>query len=243
LEEDLNHLLKLGDEGATACPETPVFDNHSDSDDNPESFSGSHLGLTIMSTPQGRFVCWKGLEPSKLLEYDFRLVAFTQELPFQEGKPLSRISEEGQSSTELVEYSHMAESSPDHQVYMASLRNADDDEPDPKYDAELLADVSTNERTADTPQGENEEYRRIRRLKNAKRVKHRRNMENRGRNPLYQRNLNNAFAAAEDREFRTPIGAIAESDLLAQQLPPNPQIQRLQYLTQRALMQLDGHPM
>jgi hypothetical protein len=106
-------------------------------------------------------VYWKGLEPSELLEYDSRLVAFTQELPFQEGKPLSRISEEGEGSTELVEYSHTAESSPDHQVCMASLRNADDDEPGPEYDAELLADVSADERTADAPQVENEEYRRI----------------------------------------------------------------------------------
>jgi hypothetical protein len=71
-------------------------------------------------------VYWKGSEPSKLLEYDSRLVAFMQELPFHEGRPLSRISEEGDGSTELVEYSHMAESSPNHQVYMASLCNADD---------------------------------------------------------------------------------------------------------------------
>jgi hypothetical protein len=40
-------------------------------------------------------------------------VAFTQELRFQEGKPLSRISEEEEGSTELVEYSLMAESSRD----------------------------------------------------------------------------------------------------------------------------------
>ncbi|RLM87220.1 uncharacterized protein C2845_PM04G15460 [Panicum miliaceum] len=40
-----------------------------------------------------------------------------------------------------------------------------------------------------------------------------------------------------------PIGAIAEAALLAQQLPPNPQIQRWQYLTQRVLVQFDGqHP-
>jgi hypothetical protein len=47
---------------------------------------------------QGRFVYWKGLEPSKLLEYDSRLVAFTQKLPFQEGKPLSPISKEGEAA-------------------------------------------------------------------------------------------------------------------------------------------------
>jgi hypothetical protein len=60
---------------------------------------------------------------------------------------------------------------------------------------------------------------------------------------MYQRNLNNAFAIVVDREYRTPIGAIAEAALLAQQPSPNPQIQRLQYLTQHALVQLDGqHP-
>jgi hypothetical protein len=84
-------------------------------------------------------------------------VAFKRELPFQEGKSLSRISEEGEGSTQLVEYSHTAEISPDHQVYMASLRNEDDDEPGPEYDAELLADISTDERTADATQDENEE--------------------------------------------------------------------------------------
>jgi hypothetical protein len=39
---------------------------------------------------------------------------------------------------------------------------------------------------------------------------------------MYQRNLNNTFAAAADQEYRTPIGAIAEAALLAQQLPTNP---------------------
>jgi hypothetical protein len=58
-------------------------------------------------------------------------------------------------------------------------------------------------------------------LKTAKRVKRRRNTENCACNPLYRRNLNNAFAAAEDQEYRTPIGAIAEAALLVQQLPPN----------------------
>jgi hypothetical protein len=47
---------------------------------------------------------------------------------------------------------------------------------------------------------------------------------------MYQRDVNNAFAAVEDQEYHTLIGIIAEVALLAQQLPPNPQIQRLQYL-------------
>jgi hypothetical protein len=78
-------------------------------------------------------------------------VAFTQEQPFQEGNLLSRITEEEEGSTELVECSHTAETSPDRQVYMAFLRNAEDDEPGPEYDAELLTDVTTNEHTAHAP--------------------------------------------------------------------------------------------
>jgi hypothetical protein len=45
---------------------------------------------------------------------------------------------------------------------MASIRNADDDEPGPEYDAELLTDVSADECTADTSQDQKEEYRRNR---------------------------------------------------------------------------------
>jgi hypothetical protein len=96
-------------------------------------------------------VYWKRLEPSELLEYGSRLVAFKQKLPFQEGKPLSPISKGGERITELLECSHTADNSSDHQVYMASFRNADDDEPGSEYDDELLADVSADERTADAP--------------------------------------------------------------------------------------------
>jgi hypothetical protein len=76
-------------------------------------------------------VYWKGFEPSELLDYESRLVAFMQELPFQEGRPLSPIAEEGKTSIELLEYSLTAKHSPDRQVCMASLRNAENDELDP----------------------------------------------------------------------------------------------------------------
>jgi hypothetical protein len=91
-------------------------------------------------------------------------------------------------------------------------------------------DVSADEPTADAPQDEDEEHQRIRRVKNAKRAQRRRNAQNRAHEP---RDLYNAIPAVADREYRTPIGAIAEAALLAQKLPPNPQIQRMQYLTQR----------
>jgi hypothetical protein len=65
----------LEDEGATACREAPVLVMHSQPDDYPESFSGSHPGLTITSTPQGCFLHWKGLKPSEVLEFDSGLMA------------------------------------------------------------------------------------------------------------------------------------------------------------------------
>jgi hypothetical protein len=78
-------------------------------------------------------VYWKGFEPSELLDYKSRFVASRQELPFQEGKHLSPITE-GDSSTELLEYTLTANNSPVRQVYMASLHNAEDDELGSKYD-------------------------------------------------------------------------------------------------------------
>jgi hypothetical protein len=66
----------------TACRAAPALENHLHPDGHTESFSGSLLGLTITSTPRGRFVYWKGFEPSELLDYNSRLVAVTQELPF-----------------------------------------------------------------------------------------------------------------------------------------------------------------
>jgi hypothetical protein len=75
------------------------------------------------------------------------------------------------------------------------------------------------------PQDKNGEHRRIWRLKNTKRAQRRWKMETRACNAIYQRNLNNTFAAAAEQEYHTPIGAIAEAALLGQQLPPNLQIQ------------------
>jgi hypothetical protein len=98
-----------------------------------------------------------------------------QELPFQEGRPLSPIAKEGESSTELLEYSLMANHSLDCQVCMASLRNTEEDKLDPQYDNEQLADVSADESRADAPHDEDEEHRRIWRVKNAKHTQRRRN--------------------------------------------------------------------
>jgi hypothetical protein len=67
----------LGDEGATTRRAAPTLENHSQPDGHIKLFLDGHLGLTITSTPQGHFVYWKGFEPSELLDYESRLVAFT----------------------------------------------------------------------------------------------------------------------------------------------------------------------
>jgi hypothetical protein len=85
-----------------------------------------------------------------------------QELPFQEGRPLSPIAEEGESSTELLDHSLRANHSPDREVCMASVRNVEKDELDPQYHNEQLVDVSADEPTANSPQDEDEEHRMIR---------------------------------------------------------------------------------
>jgi hypothetical protein len=56
----------------------------------------------ITSTPEGRFVLWRGMKLSDLLEAESRLVAHLEPLPFQEGRPLATVAEE---STELVDTS------------------------------------------------------------------------------------------------------------------------------------------
>jgi hypothetical protein len=86
LEKDLDYLLQIGKPKATARQGAVgrLGDN----------------GLMITSTPEGRFVHWKGMKLSDLLKDKDRLVAHLEPLPFQEGRPLATVAEE---STELVE--------------------------------------------------------------------------------------------------------------------------------------------
>jgi hypothetical protein len=123
---------------------------------------------------------------------------------------------------------------------MASLHeHDDDDEPGREYNDDLLADVSADEHMADAPQDEDEDHRRIRRIKNAKHAKCRRNMEAHARHPPHRRNLNSAFTAVDDRQYNTPIGNIIEVALLIQWLSQNPKTERLLHLTRRTNVQLD----
>ena len=75
-------------------------------DDKPISLIGHHLGLTIVSTSQGHFIYWKGLESPELLGLDACLIAYIPDLPYQEGNQLSPFQEEGSGITvPVIDYS------------------------------------------------------------------------------------------------------------------------------------------
>jgi hypothetical protein len=68
LDEDLDRLLKIGEEEATACREAPIFDDYDlDIDGGADPFMGGLQGLMITSMPQCCFVYWKGKKPAELL--------------------------------------------------------------------------------------------------------------------------------------------------------------------------------
>ena len=62
---------------------------------------------------------WKGSEPAELLD-NARLIACLRDLPYQAGRPLFPIKEEGVGDIALVDYSttHLT---PDRQVYVSIL--------------------------------------------------------------------------------------------------------------------------
>ena len=151
---------------ATARQEAPIYDNYSDSDDDAEPFLDNHLDLRITSTPQGRVVYWKGVEPSELLNNDDRLVAYVSNLPFQPGRFLPTIAEH--EDTVLVEdASSSGEYSPECHVFMAST---DEIQVRSEYDNELLQDVSVDEASANAPPNEDVEQKRLRQARNARRA-------------------------------------------------------------------------
>jgi hypothetical protein len=182
LETDLDSLLQLrGPEatahrGASGC------------------FSASDLMIT--STPEGRFVHWKGMKPSNLLETEDRLVAHLEPLPFQEGRPLATMAVE---STELVDVS--SDELISRQVLMAEEGEDDGNLPIIEYDA-----VSEDEATANAGD-ENDADREARRTQNRARAARRRRVNERMRS--MHRELDAEFAAVSERGFRTPVANIA----------------------------------
>jgi hypothetical protein len=182
LEKDLDSLLQLGGPKATVHREASGCFGASD--------------LMITSTPEGRFVHWKGMKPSNLLEAEDRLVAHLEPLPFQEGRPLATMVEE---STELVDES--SEELISHQVLMAEEGEDDGDLPIVKFDA-----VSEDEATANAG-NENDADREARRIRNRARAARRRRVNERMRS--MHRELDAEFAAVSERGFRTPVANIA----------------------------------
>jgi hypothetical protein len=174
LEEDLDRLLKIGKDEATVSREAPIFnDYNSDSDYGAVPFMGGHQGAMITSTPQGRFVYWKGKKPSELLGNDARLTAHLDTLPYLEGRPLPTIVGEG---TALLDYSSDEHTS-HRQLYMVEVEGQGDGKPN-----ELLKQIPRDEVTTDAGD-ENDTERDARRLRNYKRSTRRRNT--RSANTIY----------------------------------------------------------
>jgi hypothetical protein len=145
LEEDLDSLLQLEKPEATARR-------------GASGCFGAN-GLMITSTPEGRFVHWKGMKLSDLLEVEDRLVAHLEPLPFQEGRPLATVAEE---SIELVDASSGELIS--RQVLMVEEGEDDGDLPIVEFDT-----LSEDEATANTGD-ENDADREARRIGNRARA-------------------------------------------------------------------------
>jgi hypothetical protein len=179
----------------------------------------------ITSTPEGRFVHWKGMKLSDLLEAEDRLVAHLEALPFQEGMPLATMAEE---STELVDVS--SDELISRQVLVAEEGEDDGDLPIIKFDT-----VSEDEATANTGD-ENDADREAQRTWNRARIARQRRVNERMRS--MHRELVAEFAAVSERGFRTPVANIARvTAILERSNDPNVR-QALRYM-QRAWIQLD----
>jgi hypothetical protein len=211
LEEDLDTLLQLGKpkptahRGASGC------------------FGANSLMIT--STSEGRFVHWKGIKLSNLLEAEDRLVAHLELLPFQEGRPLAAVVEE---STELVDAS--SDELISRQVLMAEEGKDDGDLPIVEFDA-----VSKDEATANTGD-ENDADREAWRTQNTARAARRRRV-----NECMQsmhRELDAEFAAVSERGFRTPVANIARVTAILER-SNDPNVRQALHYTQRAWIQLD----
>jgi hypothetical protein len=182
LEEDLDSLLQLGGPEATAWRRASG------------SFGASDLMIT--STPEGRFVHWRGMELSDLLEAEAQLVAHLEPLPFLEGRPLATMVEE---STELVDTS--SDELASRQVLMAEEGEDDGDLPIIEFEV-----VSKDEVTANAGD-ENDADREARRARNRARTIRRRRANERRRSMHHE--LDPEFAAMSERGFRTPVANIA----------------------------------
>jgi hypothetical protein len=116
----------------------------------------------ITSTPEGRFVHWKGIKLSDLLEDEDQLVVHLEPLPFQKGKPLATMAEE---STELVEAS--SDELISRQVLMAE--EGEDDGISPNDALDMIFEDEATANTGDENDTEREERRARNRARSVRR--------------------------------------------------------------------------
>jgi hypothetical protein len=209
LEEDLDFLLQKP-EGTARRGTSGCFGADS---------------LMITTTPEGRFVYWKGMSLSDLLEAGDRLVAHLELLPFQEGRPLATMAE---GSTELVDTS--SDKLFSCQVLMAEEGEDDGDFPIAEFD-----DVSEDEVTTNAG-AENNANREARRARNKARTIRRRRVNERRRS--MHRELDPEFAAVSERGFRTPMANIARVTAILER-SNDPNVRQALLCAQRAWNQLD----
>jgi hypothetical protein len=211
LEKDLDSLLQVGNSNTTACREAADYLDT--------------CGLMITTTPEGRFVHWKGMDLSDLFGHEDRLVAHLDLLPFQEGRAMATITE---GSTELVEASS-------DELATLQVLMAEEGEEDALIPISALDGISEDEDTADAVD-ENNAERDARRARNRARAIRQRWANERARSA--QRELDDEFAAADERGFRTPVANIARVTALLER-SNDPSVRQALRYAQRAWIQLD----
>jgi hypothetical protein len=211
LEKDLDSLLQLGGPEATARWEASGCIGAGD--------------LMITSIPVGRFVHWKGMKPSDLLEAEDRLVAHLEPLPFQEGRPLATVVEE---STELVDEGS-------EEIISRQMLMAEEGEDDGNLPIDELDAVSEDEATANTGD-EDDAGREARRTRNRARAARRRRVNERMRSMHCE--LDAEFASVSERGFRTPVANIARVTAILER-NNDPNVRQALHYAQRAWIQLD----
>jgi hypothetical protein len=179
----------------------------------------------ITSTPEGRFVHWKGMKLSDLLEDEDRLMAHLEPLPFQEGKPLATTAEE---STELVKVSS-------DELISCQVLMAEEGEDDGLSPNETLDMIYEDEATANADD-ENDTKREARRARNRAHAARRRRVNERIRS--MHRELDAEFAVVSKRGFRTPMAKIARVTAILER-SNDPNLRQALHYAQRAWIQLD----
>jgi hypothetical protein len=182
-------------------------------------------GLMITSTPEDRFMHWKGMKLSDLLEDEDRLVAHLEPLPFQEGKPLATTVEE---STELVKASS-------DELISRQVLMADEGEDDGLSPNGTLDMISEDEATDNTGNKNNTEC-EAQRARNRARVAQRRRVNERIRSMHHE--LDAEFAVMSERGFRTPMANIARVTAILER-SNDPKLRQALRYAQRAWIQLD----